>query len=156
MPTRLCTSPSPPLSTRYYGKLTSSQADDDDLDALSFGAQFPLPRTPEPAPASYGELDFGYGDNAAAGPSSGGLGAAAPAGSGVSGKIGTGPSGSGGGTKSTGWGGVRMETRYTGESTLDEPVSATIVRLRSSTHVPWARPRLLVGPGSHATQIFSD
>jgi hypothetical protein len=45
----------------------------------------------------------------------------------VSGRIGSAPR-----TTETSWGGVRLETRYTGESTLDEPVSTTIMRdLRS-------------------------
>ncbi|CAK9783510.1 vesicle-mediated transport-related protein [Cutaneotrichosporon oleaginosum] len=74
------------------------QADDDDLDALSFAPEAgpSHPSQPKPAPA-------------------------------VSGRIGSAPSGS-----STTWGGVRVERRFTGNSTLDEPVSATIMRdLRS-------------------------
>jgi hypothetical protein len=71
-----------------------SQADDDDLDALSFAPEAGPSQPPKPAPA-------------------------------VSGRIGA-PSGS-----STTWGGVRVERRYTGQSTLDEPVSATIVSPQS-------------------------
>lgn len=83
--------------------IISRQADDDDLDALSFAPNVPLPRTPEP-----------YGNNATAGPS------------GVSGRIGSSGSGQRNSTTRE-YGGVKVETRYTGESTLDEPVSATIV-----------------------------
>lgn len=85
------------MAALNYPGLIFSQADDDELDALSF-------TQPQ------------------AGPS------APPAGSSIqppiSGRIGqsTAP-------KSTTFGGVRMETRYTGEPTLDEPVSKTIVRL---------------------------
>lgn len=84
-----------------------SQADDEDLDSLSFTHPQASGSTTQPPPL--------------AGPSSAVNG-------GVSGKIGsdglTKPS-----TSRTGWGGVKMETRYTGASTLDEPVSATIVSL---------------------------
>ncbi|BEI82405.1 hypothetical protein CcaverHIS002_0302730 [Cutaneotrichosporon cavernicola] len=72
------------------------QADDEDLDALSFAPEAGPSQPLKPAPV-------------------------------VSGRIGSTPSGS-----STTWGGVRIERRYAGQSTLDEPVSATIMRdLRS-------------------------
>lgn len=80
-------------------KLTDSQPDDDDLDALSFA-----PQPVESAAQNAGQSSSN-----------------AP--SGVSGRIGSAPR-----TTNETWGGVRLETRYTGESTLDEPVSATIVR----------------------------
>ncbi|KAL7422733.1 hypothetical protein Q5752_002025 [Cryptotrichosporon argae] len=78
------------------------QADDDDLDSLSFSHPGASSSAPPPARSH------------AAGPS------------GVSGRIGQDarPASS----TTTGWGGVKMETRYTGESTLDEPVSKTIMR----------------------------
>ena len=107
-------------SVALRSRLSSSQADDDDLDALSFGAQsIPLPRTPDP-PSGAGSSGYGY--NAPSGPSNAGQGSTG----GVSGNIGSGAGPQG--TKTRGWGGVKMETRYTGESTLDEPVSTTIVR----------------------------
>lgn len=75
-------------------KLTDRQADDDELDALSFTQPQAGPSVP---PAS-----------------------SQPP---ISGRIGQNNA-----PKSTTFGGVRMETRYTGEPTLDEPVSKTIVR----------------------------
>ncbi|WVQ74947.1 hypothetical protein IAR50_004555 [Cryptococcus sp. DSM 104548] len=94
------------------------QADDDDLDALSFSHPNPSGSAPQvgssSAPQPPPPLQSG------------------PHPSGVSGKIGQSGSGGKPGETSTGWGGVRTETRYTGESTLDEPVSETIMRdLRS-------------------------
>ena len=84
-------------------QLTGSQADDDDLDALSFAPQPVSPAKPASSPSA----------------SAPGASSSAPQ---VSGRIGSAPR-----TSNTTWGGVRLETRYTGESTLDEPVSATIV-----------------------------
>ncbi|KIR51667.1 terbinafine resistance locus protein [Cryptococcus gattii Ru294] len=92
------------------------QPDEDDLEALSFSHPNPSP-TPSGPSSSQQQHQPSY----AAGPSN-------P--SGVSGKIGQdGPSSKPRAATSTiGWGGVRVETRYTGESTLDEPVSKTIMR----------------------------
>ncbi|ORX38497.1 Yip1 domain-domain-containing protein [Kockovaella imperatae] len=93
------------------------QADDDDLEALSFS---------HPSAAQASSSSAGV---AAAGPSTA-PGSGSQLNGGLSGKIGSGPTP--GSTSRTGWGGVTIETRYTGESTLDEPVSATIMRdLRS-------------------------
>jgi hypothetical protein len=72
-----------------------SQADDDELDALSFTQPQAGPSVPPPSSSQ-------------------------PP---ISGRIGQSNA-----PKSTTFGGVRMETRYTGEPTLDEPVSKTIVR----------------------------
>lgn len=81
--------------------LMNSQADDDDLDTLSFTQ----PQAGSSAPPAGSSIQ----------PPS--------AGSGISGRIGQSNA-----PKTTSFGGVRMETRYTGEPTLDEPVSKTIVR----------------------------
>ncbi|ODN78730.1 hypothetical protein L202_04296 [Cryptococcus amylolentus CBS 6039] len=106
-----------PSATTYATRLHfHSQADDDDLDALSFShpnpsgpSQTGASSTPQPPPLR-----------------------SSPHPSGVSGKIGQSGTGGRAGQTSTGWGGVRTETRFTGESTLDEPVSETIMRdLRS-------------------------
>jgi hypothetical protein len=88
------------LSENICAKLTISQADDDDLDALSFTQ----PQASSSAPPAGSSIQP---------PSSG---------SGISGRIDQSNA-----PKSTTFGGVRMETRYTGEPTLDEPVSKTIV-----------------------------
>lgn len=79
------------------------QADDDDLDDLSYGKPIPSNPSAQQAPS---------------------------AGSGLSGRIGSTP----GGTRTERWGGMKMETRYTGEDTLDEPVSKTIMRDLSSIY----------------------
>lgn len=94
----------------------NSQADEDDLDDLSFGgpASASAPLKPQSSSSSKPQNQN---------PLSGRIGSGSGSGSGSGG-------GRGGGTREN-WGGVRMETRYTGESTLDEPVSTTIVR-------PWA------------------
>ncbi|KAK1927134.1 putative vesicle-mediated transport-related protein [Papiliotrema laurentii] len=90
------------------------QADDDDLDALSFSQPQASSSSTRPE---------------AAGPSSAGPSTSSSGNAGVSGRIGSGGPSS---ETRTGWGGVRVETRYTGVSTLDEPVSETIMRdLRS-------------------------
>ncbi|WWC71577.1 uncharacterized protein I206_105535 [Kwoniella pini CBS 10737] len=81
------------------------QADDEDLDALSFS---------HPNPASSSSQNY-PSQPSQAGPSN-------P--SGVSGKIGQNAQPK----TERGFGGVKMETRYTGESTLDEPVTKTIMR----------------------------
>lgn len=103
--------------------LTLSQPDEDDLEALSFSRPNPSP-TPSGPSSSQQQNQRSY----AAGPSN-------P--SGVSGKIGQdGPSSKPRAATSTiGWGGVRVETRYTGESTLDEPVSKTIVCILYPNHL---------------------
>jgi hypothetical protein len=75
-------------------ELIYSQADDDELDALSFS--HPQASSSTAPPPVQGQS--------------------------VSGRIGQSNA-----PKSTTIGGVRMETRYTGEPTLDEPVSKTIV-----------------------------
>ncbi|KAL1405231.1 hypothetical protein Q8F55_008856 [Vanrija albida] len=86
------------------------QADDDDLDDLSFAPKPVTEDAPLPGPSSAAARAPGLGQ------------------SGVSGRIGSTPASE----RVTGWGGVRIEKRFTGESTLDEPVSATIMRdLRS-------------------------
>lgn len=102
--------------------LTLSQPDEDDLEALSFSHPNPSP-TPSGPSSSQQQNHPSY----SAGPSN-------P--SGVSGKIGQdGPSSKPRAATSTiGWGGVRVETRYTGESTLDEPVSKTIVCILYPNH----------------------
>ncbi|KAK6910498.1 hypothetical protein I203_104530 [Kwoniella mangroviensis CBS 8507] len=82
------------------------QADDDDLDTLSFS---------HPNPTANAAGSSSSQAQPQAGPSN-------P--SGVSGRIGQ----SSQPRRETGWGGVKMETRYTGESTLDEPVTKTIMR----------------------------
>ncbi|WWC90720.1 uncharacterized protein L201_005657 [Kwoniella dendrophila CBS 6074] len=88
------------------------QADDEDLDTLSFSH-------PNPAGSSSTSQQQSYQNTSSssqAGPSN-------P--SGVSGRIGQNAQQS---RTERGWGGVKTETRYTGESTLDEPVTATIMR----------------------------
>lgn len=107
-----------PLTSSFHAPanvLALSQPDEDDLEALSFSHPNPSP-TPSGPSSSQQQHQPSY----AAGPSN-------P--SGVSGKIGQdGPNSKPRAATSTiGWGGVRVETRYTGESTLDEPVSKTIV-----------------------------
>ena len=87
---------------------TCSQADDDDLDDLSFGG-------PTSA-ADSRPLNSGSQSNSGNVPVPNPLG----------GRIGSTASGG----RREDWGGVRTETRFTGESTLDEPVSVTIVSLR--------------------------
>lgn len=77
-----------------------SQADDDDLDDLSFGGP---PQTHKPSTSASNAQGSQPG---------------------LSGRIGQDPNTR---TRNEAWGGIRMETRYTGESTLDEPVSKTIV-----------------------------
>lgn len=106
----------PPLTT-------SSQADDEDLDSLSFGAPAPSQSRLNVPPSSI-PLPHSGAASPAPSPSPGGP-------SGLSGRIGSdnAPKSS----STTGWGGVRMETRYTGEPTLDEPVSRTIVGCLGST-----------------------
>lgn len=88
-----------------------SQADDDDLDDLSFGGPATASQPLKPPKPTTG--------------TAGGSGRTSP--NPLSGRIGSTPSG---GTREN-WGGVRTETRFTGESTLDEPISKTIVSVRS-------------------------
>lgn len=99
--------------------MPASQADDEDLDSLSFSH-------PQAGPSS----------SSAPPPGS----SIQPPGGGVSGRIGQSSSSA---PKSTTFGGVRMETRYTGEPTLDEPVSKTIVR-SALCHGDKAQERLLI------------
>ncbi|KAI5454563.1 hypothetical protein NCC49_003458 [Naganishia albida] len=77
------------------------QADDDDLDDLSFGGPS---QSHKPSPSASNAQGSQPG---------------------LSGRIGQDPNTR---TRNEAWGGIRMETRYTGESTLDEPVSKTIMR----------------------------
>lgn len=83
-----------------------SQPDDEELDSLSFS----LPSSSRPSGQP-------LRSPAANGSSSSGI-------PGLSGRIGS--TNQPKSTKNTTWG-VKTETRYTGESTLDEPVSKTIV-----------------------------
>jgi hypothetical protein len=87
-----------------------SQADDDDLDDLSFGGPATANQPLNPSSSSSTNQAGGSGSQSQ---SSNALG----------GRIGSTPSGG----RREDWGGVRTETRFTGESTLDEPVSVTIV-----------------------------
>ncbi|KAK4688803.1 protein YIPF6, partial [Tremellales sp. Uapishka_1] len=57
-------------------------------------------------------------------------------------------------TTSTGWGGVKMETRYTGEDTLDEPVSKTIMRDLNSIYAKLLQ--VLYPPKSGNNQLLRD
>jgi hypothetical protein len=79
----------------------ASQADDDDLDDLSFGGPSEFAK---PAASSSNTTSASQ--------------------QGLSGRIGQDPNKR---TRDEAWNGIRMQTRYTGESTLDEPVSKTIV-----------------------------
>ncbi|GHJ85597.1 hypothetical protein NliqN6_1999 [Naganishia liquefaciens] len=78
------------------------QADDDDLDDLSFGGPSEFAK---PAASSSNTTSASQ--------------------QGLSGRIGQDPNKR---TRDEAWNGIRMQTRYTGESTLDEPVSKTIMR----------------------------
>ncbi|WVR07596.1 hypothetical protein IAU60_004638 [Kwoniella sp. DSM 27419] len=106
------------------------QADDDDLDALSFGQ-----------PAAGGSTSPLPTHQPTAGPSN-------P--SGVSGRMGQ----SAQPRQERGWGGVKTETRYTGESTLDEPVSATIMRDLNSIYAKLLQ--VLYPPKGGNTQLLRD
>lgn len=80
-----------------------SQADDDDdLDDLSFGG----PEQPQKPTLPAGTSSQGS--------------------QGLSGRIGQDNSTR---TRNEAWNGIRTETRFTGESTLDEPVSTTIASI---------------------------
>jgi hypothetical protein len=92
-------------SSRTHDLTPSSQADDDDLDDLSFGGPASASRPLDPQSHS-----------------SSGTGQAPPTNV-LGGRIGSTASGG----RREDWGGLRTETRFTGESTLDEPVSVTIV-----------------------------
>ncbi|CAD6575543.1 MAG: hypothetical protein TREMPRED_001450 [Tremellales sp. Tagirdzhanova-0007] len=105
------------------------QADDDDLDSLSFSKQTSsVP--PRPAPASSSSNP-----------------------SGVSGRIGSNAQPAS--TSRTGWGGVKVETRYTGEPTLDEPVTKTIMRDLNSIYAKLLQ--VLYPPkGAGTNQLLRD
>jgi hypothetical protein len=87
-----------------------SQADDDDLDDLSFGGPATANQPLNPSSSSSSNQ-------------AGGSGSQSQSANALGGRIGSTPSGG----RREDWGGVRTETRFTGESTLDEPVSVTIV-----------------------------
>ncbi|WVO13445.1 hypothetical protein L204_101061 [Cryptococcus depauperatus] len=87
------------------------QADDDDLEALSFSQPGVNASTPSPRPEPSSSATQNTTDTSK------------PI---LAGKIGQSePSKP---TSSRGWGGIKVETRYTGEPTLDEPVSTTVMR----------------------------
>ncbi|GFZ49548.1 Protein YIP4 [Saitozyma sp. JCM 24511] len=121
------------------------QADDEDLDSLSFGA--PAPSQPRlNVPPSSIPLPHSGAASPAPSPSPGGP-------SGLSGRIGSNNAPKSSST--TGWGGVRMETRYTGEPTLDEPVSRTIMRDLNSIYAKLLQ--VLYPPkGSGNNQLLRD
>ncbi len=103
-----------PCSIRAHevDTLLNSQADDEDLQSLSFShpsSSRPSAPTPSRSPL----------------PNNGQGSSSSSSNPGLSGRIGS--TNQPKSTKSTTWG-VKTETRYTGESTLDEPVSKTIVR----------------------------
>ncbi|KAK8854797.1 hypothetical protein IAR55_003536 [Kwoniella newhampshirensis] len=108
------------------------QADDDDLDTLSFSHPGASSSTPIPP------------SQPAAGPSN-------PVG--VSGRIGQ-TSQHPQAKTGTGWGGVKVETRYTGESTLDEPVTKTIMRDLNSIHAKLLQ--VLYPPKQGNNQLLRD
>ncbi|WVF72807.1 hypothetical protein IAT40_007625 [Kwoniella sp. CBS 6097] len=109
------------------------QADDDDLEALSFSHPSASGSSTSPLPP--------HSASASAGPSN-------P--SGVSGRIGQ----SDQPRTERGWGGVKTETRYTGESTLDEPVTATIMRDLNSIYAKLLQ--VLYPPKGGNTQLLRD
>ncbi|ORY35520.1 Yip1 domain-domain-containing protein [Naematelia encephala] len=110
------------MSYEHVSSQQYIQADDEDLDSLSFAGPATLPQNSGPP------------TNA------------------LSGRIGSGNTPA---TSRTGWGGVKVETRYTGDSTLDEPVSKTIMRDLNSIYAKLLQ--VLYPPmGSGNNQLLRD